>query len=194
MEPTVEPCPLSIPKIWTRRTSSFGVSKPNFHFRILNTRRSFAFSAAAPPRKAELEYWRPSEYFVNITCSAFDISPKPIFGFYLTDTENRRCVCVKIKSILIFFKIYIYLFSCCGRRHAIAIHGRTDERTFKKAHYTSHSWGLVVYAATRSESRIGCSIFIPGTAYYETREKIYYPGNYQTFPILRRRMLSAAPS
>ncbi|RXG50798.1 hypothetical protein Avbf_08742 [Armadillidium vulgare] len=66
-------------------------------------------------------------------------------------------------------------------RHAIAIHGRKDEKTSKKGHFISQSWGLVVYSVTRSESTLGCTILIPGTAYLETREKIYHPGKSSFF-------------
>ncbi|KAL7645130.1 UNVERIFIED_CONTAM: hypothetical protein RMT77_003508 [Armadillidium vulgare] len=101
------------------------------------------------PAEVELRIWRPSLHLVNITCVAYDVSPKPEFKLYLKESRRRKRIPIKIK-------------------------GRSDIMGSSPGLYMSESWGLTLYSNTSEESTIGCTVLTKEKLFRETKEKIYH--------------------
>lgn len=100
------------------------------------------------PRRVELNYWRPSEHLVNITCFTTEAAPRPKFTLF-THGQNRT------------------------NRQEVSVRGQNGQRT--EGLWQAGAWGLIVWAETPPETVVGCTLTLPGTKQTHTATKAYDP-------------------
>ncbi|XP_050692320.1 uncharacterized protein LOC126983566 [Eriocheir sinensis] len=86
-------------------------------------------------RRISLNYWRPSEHLLNVTCTADEVAPRPALTLYTLPPEGPR---QEVK--------------------AVGVLGPRGEGGW----WWVGSWGLLPYASTPPNTTLGCSLTLPG--------------------------------